>query len=144
VKLQTISHSLHHRVASAKSRGKFGKGDAGAKPPARGMGVSPDNLLFFGTRFVLSLALIFFGVLFIHSTEQVNTARASSFASVGGCPLFPANNIWNRDISSLPVHSNSANFIQSIGITGHLHADFGAGLYDGGPIGIPYAVVPGT
>ncbi len=94
--------------------------------------------------FVLSAALIFFGLLFIHSPEQVKTARASNFNSIGGCPLFPANNIWNRDISSLPVHSNSANFIQSIGITGHLHADFGAGLYDGGPIGIPYTVVPGN
>jgi len=83
----------------------------------------------------------------MHSSQQINTARASSVASVasvGGCPLFPANNIWNRDISSLPVDTNSANFIQSIGITGHVHADFGAGLYDGEPIGIPYVVVPGS
>jgi hypothetical protein len=68
----------------------------------------------------------------------------SNVASVGGCPLFPGNNIWNRDISSLPVHGNSANFIASIGMTGHLHADFGAGLWGGGPIGIPYIIVPGN
>jgi hypothetical protein len=64
--------------------------------------------------------------------------------SVGGCPLFPADNIWNRDISALPVARNSVSYIASIGATGHLHPDFGAGLYDGSPIGIPYTVVPAT
>ena len=73
------------------------------------------------------------------------SARAVALtATIGGCPLFPANNIWNYDISNLPVHPNSANFIASIGLTGHLHPDFGAGLYNGGPIGFPYVVVPGS
>lgn len=69
-------------------------------------------------------------------------AQQASAASIGGCPLFPANNIWNTDISALPAAGNSASIIASIGSTGHLHPDFGAGLYDGGPIGIPYVVVP--
>src|SRR5207248_5409845 len=43
-----------------------------------------------------------------------------------------------------PVSPNSASFIASIGITSHLHPDFGAGLYDGEPIGIPYTIVPGS
>jgi hypothetical protein len=71
------------------------------------------------------------------SAESVANA-----ASVGGCPLFPADNIWNRDISTLPASSKSATYIASIGASGHLHPDFGAGLYNGGPIGIPYTVVP--
>jgi hypothetical protein len=71
------------------------------------------------------------------SAESVANA-----ASVGGCPLFPADNIWNRDISTLPASSKSATYITSIGASGHLHPDFGAGLYNGGPIGIPYTVVP--
>ncbi len=82
--------------------------------------------------------------LIVGSLQNPNIARASSAATVGGCPLFPADNIWNRDISSLPVHRNSANFIASIGLTSHVHADFGAGLYNGAPIGIPYIVVPGS
>ncbi|HLG63439.1 MAG TPA: hypothetical protein VKY19_15985 [Ktedonosporobacter sp.] len=71
-------------------------------------------------------------------------AQAQGAPSVGGCPLYPADNIWNRDISTLPVHPNSANFINSIGLTGHVHADFGSGLYNGEPIGIPFAVVSGN
>ncbi len=69
-------------------------------------------------------------------------ANATNVTSVGGCLLFPADNIWNRDISSLSVSSKSATYVASIGASGHLHPDFGSGLYDGGPIGIPYTVVP--
>ena len=39
---------------------------------------------------------------------------------------------------------NSANLIASIGAATGLHPDFGAGLYNGGIIGIPYAIVSGT
>jgi hypothetical protein len=93
--------------------------------------------------FALILTLISSCFLIAGSLQKHDIARAYSNAAVGGCPLFPADNIWNRDITTLPVHRNSANFIASIGPTGHIHADFGAGLYGGGPIGIPYIVVPG-
>jgi hypothetical protein len=39
------------------------------------------------------------------------------------------------------VAANSAQMIQSIGLGTGLHPDFGSGLYDGQPIGIPYDVV---
>jgi hypothetical protein len=52
------------------------------------------------------------------------------------CPLFPASNVWNRDISGLPVATNSATLIASIGLNAGLHPDFSAGGY-----GIPYNVV---
>ena len=59
------------------------------------------------------------------------------------CPIFPASNAWNRAIDMLPVASNSAQIIQSIGAGTGLHADFGSGLWDGAPIGIPFNVVSG-
>ena len=62
-------------------------------------------------------------------------------ASLRGAIPFPAGNPWNTDISSAPVDPNSANLIASIGLATGLHADFGSGLYNGGPIGIPYQVV---
>ncbi|MDH5539442.1 MAG: hypothetical protein OEY03_08570, partial [Rhizobacter sp.] len=58
-----------------------------------------------------------------------------------GAIPFPASNPWNADISGAPVDPNSANLIASIGLGTGLHADFGSGLYNGGPIGIPYVVV---
>ncbi|HTZ88231.1 MAG TPA: hypothetical protein VMB05_16315 [Solirubrobacteraceae bacterium] len=53
------------------------------------------------------------------------------------CPLFPASNALNRDISHAPVDPNSTAYINSIGSSLHLHADFGTNP----AYGIPYAVV---
>jgi hypothetical protein len=58
--------------------------------------------------------------------------------------MFPANNVWNTPVDTLPVHPNSAAYISSIGPSTGLHPDFGGGLWDGAPIGIPYVLVPGT
>src|SRR2546427_6771822 len=58
------------------------------------------------------------------------------------CAIFPADNVWNADVSALPVHAMSATWIASIGATAPLHPDFGSGLYSGGMIGIPYTIVP--
>ena len=58
------------------------------------------------------------------------------------CTVFPKNNPWNRRVDKLPVARNSAAVIASIGVdTTGLHADFGSGLWEGSPIGIPFDVV---
>ena len=58
------------------------------------------------------------------------------------CPMFPASSHWHADVSTLPVRTNSTAMVATVGATGGLKADFGSGLWDGGPIGIPYVVVP--
>ena len=57
------------------------------------------------------------------------------------CQVFPTNHILNTPIDSAPVHARSADYINSIGFNTGLHPDFGAGLYDGHPIGIPFNTV---
>jgi hypothetical protein len=64
--------------------------------------------------------------------------------NIAGCPIFPASNPWNQRVDKLPVAANSAAIISSIGLDAPVHADFGSGLYDGQPIGIPYNVVSGS
>src|SRR5215207_11457814 len=64
--------------------------------------------------------------------------------TLAGCPLFPADNPWNRRVDRLAVAPNSAALIASIGLDDRFHADFGSGRWDGGPIGIPYTVVDGS
>ncbi|HVO97907.1 MAG TPA: hypothetical protein VMT15_07560 [Bryobacteraceae bacterium] len=64
--------------------------------------------------------------------------------TIGTCPVLPANNVWNAPINQLPVAANSATLVNTIGANVTLHADFGSGLWDGGPIGIPFITVPGT
>ncbi len=63
---------------------------------------------------------------------------------VAGCDVFPADNVWNTPIDTLPVDANSDAYVATIGAGEYLHADFGSGTWDGGPIGIPYIDVPGT
>jgi hypothetical protein len=57
------------------------------------------------------------------------------------CTVFPKSNPWNRRVDKLPVARNSAAIIASIGVSTGLHADFGSGLWEGSPIGIPFDVV---
>lgn len=59
--------------------------------------------------------------------------------SLAGCPMFPADNEWNRDISGDAVDAKSADYIAYILANGgqNLHPDFGSNP----DYGIPYVVV---
>jgi hypothetical protein len=67
--------------------------------------------------------------------------KAAAGPTLQGCPLFPSDNILNQPIDAAPVHANSTQFVASIGATLKARADFGSGLYNGAPIGIPVNVV---
>jgi hypothetical protein len=64
--------------------------------------------------------------------------------SVSGVPIFPSDHIWNTRVDSLPVDPRSAEYVGTIGSTAYVHADFGSGLYEGNPIGIPVNIVNGS
>lgn len=74
-------------------------------------------------------------------------ASAQATPELGGCPVFPADNIWNVRVDSLPVRADSDTLIGTIGASTGLHPDFGSGIWPpdtGGPIGIAYDLVNGT
>ena len=57
------------------------------------------------------------------------------------CPMFPASNVWNTDISQLPVNADSAAWMRSMDSASlDLHPDFGPNP-GGFPFGIPYDIV---
>ena len=78
-------------------------------------------------------------------------APAATQQTVAGCQVLPTNNVWNTPVDGLPAVPDSAariNFTNTH-CTGPgcvprttLKADFGAGLWEGAPIGIPYVAVP--
>ena len=72
------------------------------------------------------------------------SAQALRLPDASKCPIFPASNPWNQRVDRLPVPANSDAIIASIGVDDHVHADFGSGLWNGGPIGIPFTVVRGA
>ncbi len=57
------------------------------------------------------------------------------------CSVLPADNIWNTRVDTAPLDPSSATYVATIGASATMHADFGSGLWNGGPIGIPYVVV---
>ena len=83
------------------------------------------------------LVALAFGALLLGGAS----AHALRLPGAPKCTIFPATNAWNARVDTLPVAANSAQLIQSIGLATGLHPDFGSGLYDGQPIGIPYDVV---
>jgi hypothetical protein len=66
---------------------------------------------------------------------------AVTAAAIAGCPLFGPSFTTNQRVDHLPVAGNSAAIVRSIGLDDHVHADFGSGLWEGSPIGIPVTVV---
>jgi hypothetical protein len=92
---------------------------------------------------VIALTLL----LSVSAVGQAGTCSGMTvgqLTSLNGFVPFPGDNLWNTDISTLPVDSNSANIINFIGSTVTLHPDFGAGQIHSQTIGIPYQVVAGT
>jgi hypothetical protein len=83
--------------------------------------------------------------VFVLAVVLVSAAGATEQEPrIAGCPVFPASNPWNQRVDKLPVAAKSAELIRSIGLDDPVHADFGSGLWEGQPIGIPYNVVLGS
>jgi hypothetical protein len=57
--------------------------------------------------------------------------------------IFPADNAWNQDISGLLADPSSSQILAPYATAG-IKADFGSGLWDNAPIGIPFVVVCGS
>jgi hypothetical protein len=68
-------------------------------------------------------------------------AASLAAAAIAGCPVFPASSPWNQRVDTLPLHPRSAQMVQAISTSDSVHADFGSGLYEGRPIGIPFQTV---
>jgi hypothetical protein len=64
-------------------------------------------------------------------------ARAADVPGTS-CSVYPSDNVWNADISNLPLNPRSAAWLASTGATSgrKLHPDFG-----GPPYGLPFNVV---
>ena len=68
------------------------------------------------------------------------TGSPSDFLSM---MIFPADNAWNQDISALAVDPASSQILAPYASTG-VKSDFGSGLWQGAPIGIPFVIVCGS
>jgi hypothetical protein len=79
-----------------------------------------------------------------NSTTPAMLPQPQASLAVAGCDVFPADNVWNTPVDTLPVDAHSAAYIATIGADVGMHPDFGSGTWEGKPIGIPYVDVPGS
>jgi hypothetical protein len=66
--------------------------------------------------------------------------------TIGGCPIFPSDHIFNTPINGLPLHPSSAQFMATVG-NYRIHLDLGQSENMAAPdtyYGIPYNVVHGN
>lgn len=76
-------------------------------------------------------------------TPSQNDSCSSTIADAENIEIFPADNAWNQDVSALPADPYSDQIIAGFS-SSSLKADFGSGLWDNAPIGIPFVVVCGN
>lgn len=66
---------------------------------------------------------------------------SENLADVEDIQIFPETHPLNSEVTQKAVDANSQAILENIGLNEHLFADFGSGLWEGTPIGIPYVVV---
>jgi hypothetical protein len=103
--------------------------------------------------FVILLGLIACSKKVVDSNDPKNNGNDSTTGTSQSCnaiqsdflniTIFPSDNSWNQDISAAAVDPNSSQILSSYSSSG-LKADFGSGLWDNAPIGIPFVVVCGN
>jgi hypothetical protein len=95
--------------------------------------------------FAVAVAVVLtFSVAALGQAGTCSGMTVGQLTSLNGFVPFPSDNLWNKDISTVPVDPNSTNIINFIGSTVTLHPDFGSGTFHNQTIGIPYQVVAGT
>jgi hypothetical protein len=68
-------------------------------------------------------------------------APSSASGERAACPTFPADNWWHADVSKLPLHARSAQWLSHMSTDRDLHPDFGPSYGAGPDYGIPVTVV---
>jgi hypothetical protein len=78
----------------------------------------------------------------VHPPPPGNPCTAIK-ADAENIAIFPGDNAWNLDISGSTIDPYNSQIIAGFA-TNVIKADFGSGLWEGSPIGIPYVVVCGN
>lgn len=74
--------------------------------------------------------------------DRTGATAASLERLVGGCHVFPRDNWWHADISTLPRHPRSSDWMRHMSPRSRLHPDFGPAFgAQRMPYGIPITVV---
>jgi hypothetical protein len=83
------------------------------------------------------MGIVLVSALFCSSSAGATHVRRAGATVEYGCPILPAEDPLNQEIADAAVNPSSAAYVASIGLSAHLHPDFGTNP----TYGIPYTVV---
>ena len=75
------------------------------------------------------------------ATAPSQRAAPAAAADDVECAVFPADNYWHADVSDLPRHARSKQWLARMSTEVDLHPDFGPSYGDGPDYGLPVTVV---
>jgi hypothetical protein len=87
------------------------------------------------------LVLALSGCAGASAVDRGGPAAPVQTKDVGGCDVFPADNYWNAEVSDLPRHPRSRQWLSRMSPKTTLHPDFGPSYGDGPGYGMPITVV---
>src|ERR1039458_9343540 len=85
----------------------------------------------------LIVAAMIWGAVGTSTVEGQSAPSIQPGPQIAGCPLFPADNVWNVPIDKLSLDPRSKDYVANIGANLPLHPDFGADPNSG----IPYNII---
>ena len=77
----------------------------------------------------------------VSAVEAAATGPMKAGPVIDGCPVFPADNVWNTPIEKLSPDSHSSDYVASIGAEKPVHPSFGGDPENGIPITLSSAHV---
>ncbi len=86
------------------------------------------------------IAAILCGAVGAPTVAGQEAPATQSGPQIAGCPLFPADNVWNVPIDKLPLDPRSKDYVATIGAALPLHPDFGVDPNSG----IPFNIIDGN
>jgi hypothetical protein len=96
------------------------------------------------TAALLTVALTASGSLAVAAPPSAPASTSTTSAKpIAGthCPEFPSDNYWRADVSELPRHDRSRQWLRHMSRDSNLHPDFGPSYGHGPNYGIPITVV---
>ena len=138
-----------HRVWPELTIGLGPKGRAGvagflSQGTEFGYATGPD-VRQWTVRTLLGVALLsLLGLTLTAPSPATGSTPQGSPVAGTSCRVFPANSYWHAEVSRLPAHPRSREWLSHMSSGVRLHPDFGPSYGDGPDYGIPVTVVSGT
>jgi hypothetical protein len=99
-----------------------------------------DNVAIMRRQLIFVLTTVGLAAAVPSSQARLDAVAAKPIGGTS-CSEFPADSYWHADVSGLPIHARSRQWLSHMSSGDDLHPDFGPSYGDGPNYGIPITIV---